>query len=225
VLFLIDETQKHSPEMRSFISTYQHLVRENYDVFLVMAGLPNVISDILNDDVLTFLRRSNQVVLDNVELSLVRHDFMETFHEKYSIPDDILNRAALITEGYPYLIQLVGFYLWDFLENDVEPENVLDQVIVQVKAMMFQNVHKLLYRELSSGDRTFVNAMASDEKMSKLSDIISRTGKSKNHVSTYRTRLIDLGYIKPIARGELAFSLPFTRDFLLQEMEYNELSS
>jgi hypothetical protein len=223
VMFLIDESQKHSDNMRTFISTYQHLISERFDVYMVMAGLPNVISDILNDDVLTFLRRANQIVLDNVDISLVIHDYKETFCEEFGISEKTIKLAASVTEGYPYLIQLVGFYLWEFLNTDMETENVLEKVIVQARSMMFQNVHKLLYRELSKGDMEFVNAMAVDSKISRFSDIMSRTAKSKNHASTYRIRLIDLGYIKAVARGELAFSLPFTREFLLQEMELAEL--
>jgi len=222
VLFLIDESQKHSAGMRTFIATYQHLIRENYEVSLIMAGLPNVISDILNDEVLTFLRRATQVVLDNVELSLVRHDFEAVF-KRFGVSADILESAALITRGYPYLIQLVGFYLWGILTSDTQPENLLEQVIVRAKSMMFQNIHKLLYRELSAGDKEFIHAMAVDNNVSMFADIISRTGKSKNHLSTYRIRLIDYGYIKAVGHGEVAFCLPFTREFLMQEMDYAEL--
>jgi len=223
VLFLIDESQRHSTGMRTFISTYQHLIREEFDVHLIMAGLPNVISDILNDDVLTFLRRANQVVLDNVDLSLVKNDFYETFLEEYKVPEKILDCAALITKGFPYLIQLVGFYLWEFLNSGTQPEGVLEQVVVQAKSMMFQNVHKLQYRELSAGDREFVYAMVVDNGFSRFADIISRTGRSKNHLSSYRLRLIDHGYIKAVGRGEVAFCLPFTKEFLMQEMELAEL--
>jgi len=223
VLFLVDEAQKHSEEMRTFITTYQHLIREGFDVYLIMAGLPNVISDILNDSVLTFLRRANQVVLDNVDLSLVSYDYIEVFMDEFDVSGEILEKAASVTKGYPYLIQLVGFYLWDNLSSGVYKTVVLDKVIVQAKAMMFQNVHKPLYRELSAGDREFVFAMAADERLSKFADIISRTGKAKNNLSTYRLRLLDRGYIKVARRGELIFSFPFTREFLQQESNTTEL--
>ena len=222
VLFLIDESQKHSVGMRTFIATYQHLIREKFDVSLVLAGLPNVISDILNDSVLTFLRRANQTQLDNVEISLVKHDFKEVF-KAFDISSGILESAAMITRGYPYLIQLMGFYLWEFLASGTNDENILEKVIVHAKSMMFQNVHKLLFRELSAGDKEFVYAMAEDHNVSMFSDIISRTGKGKNHLSTYRIRLIDHGYIQAVGRGKLTFCLPFTREFLIQEMDYADM--
>ena len=223
LLFLIDEAQKHSSSMRTFIATYQHLLRERYDVSLVMAGLPNVISDILNDDILTFLRRANQVELDNVEISVVIHDFQEIFCKEFNCSVDTAENAALITRGYPYLIQLMGFYLWEYLNAGTLESDALTQATIQARSMMFQNVHKLLYRELSEGDREFVYAMVPDDNRSKFANIITRTEKSKQYLSTYRLRLIDRGYIKAVARGEVAFCLPFTKEFLQQEMMLAEL--
>ena len=223
LLFLIDESQKHSPGMRTFISTYQHLVRERFDVNLVMAGLPNVISDILNDDVLTFLRRANQVELGNVDVSIVAYDFQEIFCKEYKISTDVVERAAAITKGYPYLIQLVGFYLWESLKAGAEENEALMQAIVHAKSMMFQNVHKLIYKELSKGDRYFVQAMAVDENVSKFADIMARIGKEKNYASIYRVRLIERGYIKAVGHGEIAFCLPFTKEFIQQELSLAEL--
>ena len=220
VLFLLDETQKHDSDMRTFISTYQHLIRERFDVSLVMAGLPKVVSDILNDDVLTFLRRAKQVSLENVPFSAVLQEYAEMIGREYRIKDEIIHQAAVTTKGYPYLIQLLGYYLWEFLCRGEEENEALQMACDESMAMMFQNVHTLLYRELSVGDKAFVKAMAVDDGTSKFSDIIKRTGKSKNHASTYRIRLIDSGYVRAMGYGELAFSIPFTKEFIEQEMYY-----
>jgi chromosomal replication initiation ATPase DnaA len=220
VMFLLDESQKHSEEMRMFISTYQHLIRESFDVSLVMAVLPNVISDILNDNVLTFLRRAKQVTLENVAYSAVWQEYTEMIKKHFDVTDETIQEAAASTKGYPYLIQLVGYYLWEFLHRG-ENENVaLQKCINESKIMMFQNVHKLLYRELSAGDKEFVKAMAVDEKVSSFSSILERTNRTKNHVSTYRIRLIDSGYIRGVGYGKLEFSIPYTREFIGEEMYY-----
>ena len=220
VLFLLDESQKHSEDMRIFISTYQHLIREDYDVSLVMAGLPNVISDILNDEVLTFLRRAKQVMLENVAYSAVLQEYTEVIKNQFNVTSEMIHVAATSTKGYPYLIQLVGYYLWEFLQREEKEGEALQKSINESKIMMFQNVHKLLYRELSAGDKEFVKAMAADEGVSKFSDIIERTGRTKNHVSTYRVRLLDYGYIKVAGYGELEFCIPYTKEFIEQEMYY-----
>ena len=223
VLFLVDETQKHSDGLRTFIATYQHIIREKYDVSLVMAGLPNVVSDILNDKVLTFLRRANQVILDNVDLMTVKYDFKDVFLKRFEISEELIEQAAIETSGYPYLIQLIGFYLWRNLEDGEEEDNAFKKALMQSKVSMFQNVHKLLYGEMSPSDKEFVAAMTEDEKTSRFADIIRRTGRSKNYISTYRVRLIDYGYIKSVGHGELQFVLPYTREFILQELEQEKI--
>jgi hypothetical protein len=223
VLFLVDETQKHSSGMRTFIATYQQLIRERYDVSLVMAGLPNVISDILNDNILTFLRRANQVTLNNVDLLTVKYDFRDSFLKHFSVSEELLDKAATYTEGYPYLIQLIGFYLWNNLANNENESAALEKALIQSKVNLFQNVHKLLYSELSPSDKEFVLAMVEDNKTSKFSDIIKRTNRSKNYISSYRIRLIDFGYIKSVGHGEIQFCLPYTREFLLQELDYEKM--
>lgn len=215
-LILLDETQKHSEQMRTFISTFQHLVREEYQVNLVMAGLPHVISDILNDDVLTFFRRSNQVVLQGVELEFIRLDYYDTFHRTFQCSKEITDRAAELTKGYPYLIQLIGFYLWRFISDGKSHEEALDRALSQSKAMLYQNVHSLLYHDLSKNDKDFVNAMIEDEYSSKISDIQHRLSKTANHVSTYRNRLISNGYIRAVAHGEVDFMIPYTKDYIKQ---------
>ena len=220
VLLLLDESQKHSPDMTIFVSTYQHLIREGFDISLVMAGLPHVISDILNDDILTFLRRAKQVPLKNVPYTKVSEEYAEIIQKQFEITDETVQNAAANTKGYPYLIQLMGYYLWEYLRRGEKEESALQKALWESKQMMFQNVHKLLYRELSSGDKEFVKAMAIDDEVSRFSDIIERTGRTKNHVSTYRVRLIDFGYIQAVGHGELKFTLPYTRDFLQEEMHY-----
>ena len=70
VLFTIDEVT-NSEQMREFATTYQLLVRENYDICLLMAGLPQNIDELLSDDVLTFLRRATRIELSNLDISAV----------------------------------------------------------------------------------------------------------------------------------------------------------
>ena len=79
LLITVDEVHKHAREdMRDLATTFQHLVREDRNVALAMAGLPSAVSDLLNDDVLTFLRRATKEVLADVPLDDVRRALQET---------------------------------------------------------------------------------------------------------------------------------------------------
>jgi len=217
VVFLIDEAQKHTEDMRIFINTYQDLIMRDYSVSMVLAGLPSVVSDILSDDVLTFLRRAKQVELENVEIMIVQHEFRKVFSGlAASLSEDIIIKAANATYGYPYLIQLVGYYLWEKMHQS-NAGDILDDVLFDSKAELFRNVHRLIFAELSNRDREFVFAMAEDEGYSSVSDIGKRMKKEKNFISLYRERLISAGVVKSAGHGTLCFCYPYMREFLAQK--------
>ncbi|MCL2865601.1 MAG: ATP-binding protein [Lachnospiraceae bacterium] len=216
-IFLIDESQKHTDEMRTFISVYQHLVAGEYSIGMVLAGLPIVISDILNDDVLTFLRRAKRVELENVELSLVHLDYQAIFaYGSHSLEKELIRKAAECTQGYPYLFQLIGYYLWENVEK-FSGRIALERALVKSKAELFRTVHELVFSDLSNKDREFIFAMIEDEKQSKISDIMVRMGKEKYYVSRYRERLISGGVIRAVGHGLLGFTYPYMREFLIEK--------
>ncbi|MDJ0357224.1 hypothetical protein [Paenarthrobacter sp. PH39-S1] len=59
----------------------QHLIREDLPISLVMAGIPKAVSDLLNEDVSTFLRRADQVDLRDVPIPDVRDALATTFSD------------------------------------------------------------------------------------------------------------------------------------------------
>ena len=217
VTFLIDEAQKHTEDMRIFISIYQDLVMQEYSVSMVLTGLPTVISDILNDDILTFLRRSKQIELENVELMIVEHEFKKVFlKDKAPLTKELVSKAAISTYGYPYLIQLIGFYLWEETKNINISYGVLEDVLLKSKAELFRNVHRVIFADLSSQDKEFLYAMSEDDKISSVSDIGKRMKKEKNYISKYRERLLSAGVVKSVGHGLLRFNYPYMREFLNQ---------
>jgi len=217
VVFLIDESQKHSEDLRTFIGTYQHLIRENYPICLIIAGLPEVVSEILNDDVLTFFRRAHQVFLKNIGIPLVQQGFQNVFINAIDNPPEVLlAEAARSTYGYPYLIQLIGYYLWENIQNSY-PGDLLTQVLVEAKDRLFQNVHQLVYDKLSPKDKEFLFAMAQDAGQSLNKDIIARLEKNKSYVSMYRARLISYGVVTSKGYGTLGYTYPYMREFLMEK--------
>jgi hypothetical protein len=215
VVFMIDEVQNDTKEMQEFIIAYQHFVREERNVALLMAGLPNAVYDVLNNKVLTFFRRSNRIFLHNIAIELIEKLYKETFRDFTQKPAHIISTAAILTNGYPYLVQLVGYYLWGIADKKVTQAK-LDFCIKQAKQEMFQNVHALIYRDLSEKDKEFIYAMCEDEGASMFGDIITRLQVTKGYASKYRQRLLDSGLVQKEAYGELSFSLPFMREFVLE---------
>lgn len=212
VVFFIDEIQKHTEEMRNFVATYQNLLMEDYNIAVLMAGLPQALSNLLSDEVLTFFRRANQVELQAIDIDLVAFDYQKIF-ETLSIDEKVVQQAAYATEGYPYLVQLIGYYLWKNAASLSDSEN-LERTLIEAKANLFQNVHDIVFSDLTAKERDFVFAMAEDEKVSERSELIRRLGVTQNYFATYRARLIASGVVREAGRGMLAFVIPYMREYL-----------
>ena len=67
VLLSLDEVHRAATEdLRVIAHTIQHMFREGRPVAFLAAGLPAAIEDVLNDAVLTFLRRAERFTLGAV---------------------------------------------------------------------------------------------------------------------------------------------------------------
>ena len=215
VLFLVDEIQEESPEVRQFVTTYQQLLMENYNVALLMAGLPQSLEKIFSDKILTFFRRANRIYLKNINVSLVELDYQAIFARNFKLEDSaLITKAAEATCGYAYLVQLIGYYLWENLVKEMNGEPALADAILRSKILLFQNVHDVVFDELSANDRAYCFAMLEDKGPTRFSDVQERLGKKKNQLSQYRARLLAKGVIKAVGHGEVEFTLPYMKEYL-----------
>lgn len=122
ILFTIDETQAASRDDLVAIATAVQHVIANEDqknipdsqkkgVAFVFAGLPSLVDELVNDRVLTFLRRSLRRDLGEVLLPDVKNAYIETVRQSgKEISEEMAQRAANLTDGYPYMVQLIGYY-------------------------------------------------------------------------------------------------------------------
>ncbi|MDR3036994.1 MAG: ATP-binding protein [Coriobacteriales bacterium] len=218
-VFLIDEVHNKTQEMQEFATAYQHVVREGYNVALLMAGLPSSVHDVLNDRVLTFLRRAHRVLLESIDPRIIAAAFEAAFERSdKKASKETLRMAAEATKGYPYLFQLVGFYLWK-AEGDAVKEADVERALEVAKVELFRNIHDIIYQELSEVDRSFLFAMAVDEDESGFGEIRERMGVEKGYASKYRQRLLDAGVVRRGAYGKLRFTPPYMREYLLQRLD------
>ena len=224
VLFTIDEVSNTS-EMKEFAATYQLLLREDFDVALLMAGLPHNVNELISDDVLTFLRRASIIHLEGIELTTIKTAYQRVFEgEEIDLEGDSLELLSVTTKGYPYLFQLLGSELWQ-LNQKVISENDVRIASINGKNKMYSSVHSLIYRELSDADQQFLMAMAEDVAETKIIDIRKRMEKSSGFISKYRERLMTIGIIESKKYGTVQFVLPYMRDYLLEKKKELRISN
>ncbi|CAM3300209.1 hypothetical protein OCAE111667_02555 [Occultella aeris] len=82
LIITIDEVHRGAIEdLRAIATTVQHLIREGREIALAMAGLPASVSTLLNDHVITFLRRADRRDLAHVRIRDVSLALWQTFAE------------------------------------------------------------------------------------------------------------------------------------------------
>jgi hypothetical protein len=214
---LVDEIQAADSNIRILTTTYQNLVGEGKNIAMAMAGLPHVISNVLNDDMLTFLNRATKVRLNPLSLNAISVYYAGVFKELgLSIDVNDLEAAVQATRGYPYLLQLIGYYLIKYAgDRRVIDSSTVSQALTAAKHDLTETIYSPVLKPLSKRDIQFLRAMAQDdEPISTVSDIAKRMKTSYGNAQAYRKRLIDRGVIAAERRGELSFAVPYLGEYL-----------
>lgn len=217
VLVTLDEIHKnHIQELRELASTVQHAFREGRNLAFVGAGLSASVSDIVNDEVLTFLRRAERHTLGPVRPSDVQRAFCEPIETAgRRIGDDALQIMVDGAGGYPFMLQLVGAQTWRLHPSEAEI-TVEDATfgVARARRRLGALIHEPALSAASDIDKSFLLAMAQDDGPSKMADIQQRLEVDVNYVSQYRLRLIAAELIHSTRRGYVDFALPYLREYL-----------
>ena len=217
-LILIDEVRT-SEAMREVASAYQELVGDHKNVAIAMAGLPYAVSNLLNDSVLIFLNRATKVELRLISTNLIRAYYEKAFKSVgIEVSDEILDRAAQATRGFPYLMQLIGYYVIQYTsEHGVVTDAIMDKVEKAAMGDMEDNVFKPILNPLSDNDRIFLKALARCGGTVTTANLQTMLGEKGPAIQPYRKRLIEAGVIEAPRRGELVFAVPYLSEYLLKD--------
>ena len=220
LLITLDELHyAHMDEIIEFGTTIQHLVREDREIAVAMAGIPGAVKPLLAADEgrnpVTFLRRANRIETGMVSIEEVRMALEETTAQaEVSWTSEALDAASKATGGYPFMIQLVGQHAFRNLTDDVIDEDAVSHGIGAARRKLGQLVHEPSLADLSEVDRTFLTAMSTDDGPSRMSDVAARMGVDSQYAGNYRKRLIDAEMIRPTSHGFVDYELPYMREYL-----------
>ncbi|GHT75675.1 hypothetical protein AGMMS50262_11700 [Bacteroidia bacterium] len=218
LLITIDEIYKTASGLSEIIIAYQHYKREGRNVALMLAGLPKNVSDVLSDSPetrnFTFLRRAERVILKNIDIEEITQTYFSTFNEaNKGLSAENAVFMAEATKGYPFMIQLVGYYVWQKSKEKVNKEFILAG-IEEAKERLGILVFAASLNDISDKDLEFLRAMASFEMPVQTADIQKKMGVSQGYVQQYRQRLLETELIYSPAYGKLDFSIPYLREYL-----------
>jgi len=190
--------------MREFVHTFQTLLSDEYPVFLLMTGLYKNVSDLQNDKNLTFLYRAPKIMLEPLSLYEIR----DTYKSVLKLGDETAREMAILTKGYPFAFQTLGYLYWESEEKDLE------KIIPQYDRYLREFVYDKLWSEMSQFDRNLVSEIARNGGKANTETLRNHLHMDSKTVSVYKNRLKQQGIISYPSRGEVLFVLPRFTEFV-----------
>lgn len=215
VVITIDEVTDSKP-IRDFVQVFNALKRKKYPVYVVMTGLPDLVLDLQNSKNLTFLLRSDKIIVS----PLGRMDIFTTYQRVFKCSNDLATKMTDMTKGYSYAFQLLGYLLFEHVDGKVPTMDDLDQVTDTYKKYLYNNSYQKIFSELSEMDRKYLYAVCGNHKLDEIAKIL---GKSNVFVAQYRRRAIERNLVVPVKMGYVAFTLPYFKDYLAETKNENSL--
>ena len=203
VLITIDEIT-NAKEVRIFTSAFQIFLREKLPVFLLMSGLHKNIDSLKNAPGMTFLERAPRTTLSPLDQELIAHNYASTLKVKA----DKANRLAKLTKGYSFAFQILGYYSWDFPEDE-------ERVRRSAQDYLYEFAYNKIWSELSKKDREVIIA-AARAGTDQVAEIRSLLQISTNQFNPYRDRLIKAGVFSYNDYGHIEMALPFFDTYALK---------
>lgn len=230
ILITIDEVSSGNARLREVSAVARevsHALARGADIVVAFAGIKVDLDELVRQEHTTFLRRSRTADFQRLSPAETRHVLTQTAHiGGRCFTSDALDLLIATSQGYPYLIQLLGDYAWrhEPTAASMDLDAAEDAQVRGLKAVMERVISKV-YNDLSPKDQEFLQAMAVDEDRSRIADITARLDSYSQYVNQYRNRLIDSGYVRPDGHGYIRFALPYLGAYIRSMSEPDQSDS
>lgn len=203
VLIAIDEARR-TDAMVDFVQEFQILIRENLPVYILVAGLYEDIESLENTEGLTFFLRATKYEMQPLNYTSVRSDYENTL----GVSNEVAEKMAAITKGYPFAYQALGKYMWDSGKGIIT-----DEVLAKLDEALAEKVYDKIWSELAPNDRLFMKYIVQKDEMP-ASELLEMAHKQHNEWSEPRRRLKAKGLIDVATRGVIKLRLPRMKEYL-----------
>lgn len=222
LLLTLDEVHRSQiSELHEVTDALANAVAEGAPFAFAAAGLPETINGLANDEVSTYLRRADRVILDNLSRDGASAGMRAPIIEAgKAIEDDALAAAVESSAQYPYLVQLIGDNSWREADTaDVITVDHVEKATASAKKAMYRQIHEPTLANLPEREREYIAAMGRERGPVRTAAVADRMGVTAAHAGVFRDKLITRGVISSPRRGEVEFSIPFTFDYLQTEQQ------
>lgn len=221
VMVTVDEAQNAElSDMTEIATSVQHLIREGRNVAFVFAGITTGVLDFINDSALTFLRRAKAEDLAAIPVQDVSEALKKSFDDtELSIGSECLDAAAEATNGYAFMIQLVGYYVWRAAWSHAtkSPIVTMGDVDAGVREAFDEYDEAVIgpaLAGLSERAMLFLIEMAKAGGSASTGEIAEAINVPSTSLSSARRTLLSRQIIESPARGRVRFSIPRLKEYL-----------
>lgn len=222
----LDEVQSADRDQLHEVAQHmQDLTRHDRATGFVAAGIRSGVDELLAHPRTTFLRRAHKVEVGSVDVGTAAEVIRMTVADTgKTITPAAAVRAGEISQGYPYLIQVIGAQAWQRSgeAETIEIEDVEGAAEPTIDAMI-HNVHGPALRDLSGRKSEYLYAMLEDEGPSQVADIAERMQLNASNQNVHRSRLIHDELLRPAGRGMVEYAMPYLREALIRRRDTGSL--
>lgn len=212
-----DGRRKGQAPLATLFNAVKRVQLKGLPVVLVVSGLPTVIPNIVKSR--SYLERDLVVFrLDNLEPTDARAAITRPLgRSSVTFSPALIERIVAETRGYPYFLQ----YYASFLIESVPDEDRFDvDALELLRPLLLNELDESFFegrfRKLPRAEREALLAIARVGERARIEAVTWPGSRALLRASI--ARLVERGQLyRPAERGEVAFSLPLYRDFLLRQ--------
>ncbi len=201
LLLTVDELHAaKTSELERLGNDLQHL----QSVVFAGAALPTIDDQIFNSAGATFFSRLARFALEPLSIAESLSALRPPFDEHNIGYNDLeLTKTVDQTQGYPYLVQLLGYEIWHRLEpGDAITESLLSAAYEAAHEQSIFDVLQPTWRQLSPSSKRVLGVIAANGPgPMATADVREKLDKSSSWFSVYRSRLINAGMLQAAGRG------------------------
>lgn len=183
-------------------------MRQEYPIFILMAGLYENIYELQNDKSITFLYRAPKIILEPLNLTAVRQHYKNIFE----LDEEKAERMAALTRGYPFAFQVLGYLYWEHRDT-----MTLDEILPEYDQYLEEYVYSKIWSEMSEKDKEILQVLAVSGEI-KVKNLREKLGLASEQFSVYRERLKRKGVIDTRQYGMVSMALPRFEEFIKMRM-------
>ena len=173
-------------------------------IYLLMTGLYENIYDLQNEKSLTFLYRAPKIILEPLNYTAIKSHYMRIF----DINDEMADKMTLLTRGYPFAFQVLGYLYWDNRKD-----HTLEDIMPEYDQYLDEYVYSKIWAELSPKDKEILSVI-SESGYQSVKDIREKLDMKPELFSVYRDRLKRKGVIDTRQYGKIAMALPRFEEYV-----------